>query len=191
MDLVRRPTVVGPAHAAIGDAELMARHLSGTQTDPAQLGAALERLGVGGCWCGNAIAAAARRTVLASAEPQAVKDTLLTQLRQVPRPLTGGGAGGWQPTDYMYGKLHITVWDAPRDDWPAGPVQVKLDDGTVIGTATGASMPRYAEVVGIWLTWGLSRPAGPVRLRRQGAGPRPDSAGQGYDRLRRPSRAWF
>ena len=157
MDLLTRRTVVAPARAAIGDAELVARHLSGAQTDPAQLGAALERLGVGGCWCGNAIAAAARRVVHASAETQAAKDTLLTQLRQVPRPLTGGGAGGWQPIDCTYGKLHITVWDPPRDDWPAGPVQVKLDDGTVIGTATGASMPRYAEVVGIWLTWALSR----------------------------------
>ena len=157
MDLLTRRTVVAPARTAIGDAGLVARHLSGTQTDPAQLGAALARLGVGGCWCGNAIAAAARRAVLASAETQTVKDTLLTQLRQPPRPLTGGGAGGWQPIDCTYGKLHITVWDPPRDDWPAGPVQVKLDDGTVIGTATGASMPRYAEVVGIWLTWALSR----------------------------------
>ena len=157
MDLTTRPAVVLPARATIADVELVARHLSGGRTDGALLKGSLERLGVSGSWCGNAIAAAARRALVAAAAPQSVADTLLTQLRPGPRPLTGGGAGGLQPTDYTYGRFKITVWDTPRDDWPAGPVQVKLDDGTLIGTATGANLPRYAEVVGIWLTWGLSR----------------------------------
>lgn len=67
MDLLTRRTAVGPSGAAvravIGDAELVARHLSGAPTDAAQLGVALERLGVGGCWCGNHAAIAAGRAL--------------------------------------------------------------------------------------------------------------------------------
>ncbi len=129
---------------------------------------ALERLGVTGVQCGEAILGRVREAIAASTAPAATKQKLLAQtLAVTPRQLSGGtggggggagGGGGTTPGTWTYGSFHFTYEANCRDDWAAGPVKANTDEGGVIGqTDSGVVAPRYVQLLGFWLDWARAR----------------------------------